>query len=265
MARRAAITDAATRAQALSRAEEIGDAAAAAEAGIAPTTLRSWRHRAGQESVESGRPAPAAGRGPEQLRADAQRAREAEARAVAKCDRLLSAGRASQAKAASDVAGQAGARALALERAAREEEQHQARLAESESRVGKIDHDLARKLVSYLLSGLGLPVTPEVESALWAGPGYWAEHGTPLPSGSIRAPRTHPPETVAASEAMDRVLWPNYRARFMEEFGIPEEEQAAHSEADSEREIEDALREALSSEHVDPAMRERIEAEGRSS
>jgi transposase-like protein len=127
----------------LKRSDEIGAAAAAKEAGVAVGTLRTWRKRLAEEpspspplsttpaTDDAGEPQSRA----EQLRAAADKARDASSRALDQADSMLQRGLASEARNAAVVSGTHADRASQLESAAREEEAHQVALTEARGRL----------------------------------------------------------------------------------------------------------------------------------
>src|SRR5438874_774903 len=105
-ARSAKRFDRVSREAVLKRAQEVGAAAAAREAGVAVGTLRTWRKRMKEapDPNESEAHAPAPRTRAERLRAAAEKARAASSRAMVLAYALLARGLASEARYASVVA-----------------------------------------------------------------------------------------------------------------------------------------------------------------
>jgi hypothetical protein len=161
--------DPATRAHILKRAETIGDQLAAQEAGVSPSSLRSWRHRARVREARASVTTPGYvehGASVADLRSRAAAARAAERRALAKCDRLLADGEAPAAKSASQIASDAAARAVSLERAAREVEAHDARMAEQHHRLSDRQAKVFDLAVLSFFDAIGLRWPGEIEAVM---------------------------------------------------------------------------------------------------
>ena len=69
-----------------------------------------------------------------------------EQKAIRKCNRLLSRSLASEARAASSVARDAGERALRLEQAAHQQREHELRVQAAEAKLSELEARLASKL-----------------------------------------------------------------------------------------------------------------------
>lgn len=156
--------DAASRAAALARAEEIGDRRAAAEIGCAPATLRSWRSRA-KAAVASEPVIETECTGdPDALNARAEAARRDEGEALDRTRQLLNEGRASDARAASQVARDRAEQASRLEADARAAREHLARMAKAETALADGMVKTYRTIVRLFVLAAGLGWSPAHEA-----------------------------------------------------------------------------------------------------
>lgn len=216
--------DAATRSAAVARAAEIGDRAAAAEIGAAPATIRSWRKR--QANVEPPPSEPITSTGGDD-RADAllrraDEARTAEARALRKTDKLLSAGLAADARAASAVAKDAGDRSARLEQAAAAQREHELRVQAAETVVADWHVHVAGQLDRVFFESVGLGWGPAHEALLAALVQAFADGERDGMKVSATIPKA---EADAAREAIDGTLRRRYRAELRGELeGDPEDD-----------------------------------------
>jgi hypothetical protein len=123
---------------------------AAAEFHVQPATIRSWRRRvkaegdAPAEAVNGSAPTPSA------MRQKADEARAMSLRALEQADRMISRSQGSEARNAATTSAILAERATELEQAAREEESHQARIAQA-------DGEAIAKLMRTFHHLVGLP------------------------------------------------------------------------------------------------------------
>jgi hypothetical protein len=149
----------AARTAALARAEEIGDKATSVEVGCAPATIRSWRKRqataTSPPASASGAVGDAEGDRVHDLLCRADDTRRAEARALRRTDKLLSAGLAADARAASAVAKDAGLRVVQLEQAAAAQREHELRVQAAETRLTDGQIWTFDRIIRLFISSLG--------------------------------------------------------------------------------------------------------------
>lgn len=141
--------DRAAKAAILKRADEVGAAAVAREAGVAVGTLRTWRKRLSEEPIASlpeeftveSEVAPPGTRA-ERLRARAEKTRRAQFRAEDRADALIGTSQAAESRNAMVSANGFAERASELEAAARSEELHEQQLSQS---IGEMVVDLIER------------------------------------------------------------------------------------------------------------------------
>jgi len=137
--------------RALKRASETSDRQAASEFGIKQATLRTWRRRAKDEPPPPEPVAVVQEDRPEVLRREADRARQAAARAYDSADRLLGKGLAGESRNATATAASFDERAAKLEDLARVEEAHRIAITQAEG-------ELLARLVRTVFTSVELPL-----------------------------------------------------------------------------------------------------------
>jgi hypothetical protein len=204
--------DAATRTGALSRAREIGDRAAAAEIGAAPATIRSWRKRQAKAKPPPSEPIASTGADDraDALLRRADEARKAEARALRKTDKLLAAGLAADARAASAVAKDAGDRAARLEQAAADQREHELRVEAAKTELAEWHIHIAAQLDRTFFESVGLGWGPEHEALLSALVQAFADGERDGMKVSATIPKA---EADSARKALDVTLRHRYAAK----------------------------------------------------
>jgi len=157
--------DSATRAAAVARAEQVGDAKAASEIGCRRSTIRSWRMRSKADRL----PAPASTEGKVgdagRLRDQARQARDAERRALRRVDDLL-ANDANAARAASAVARDHATRASALEADARVAAEHDLRVATARAKLSATEAGLFDRICQVFFAAVGVGWTTATQDLL---------------------------------------------------------------------------------------------------
>lgn len=152
----------------LQRADAIGAKAAAAEAGVSMSTLRTWRRRAKAAApIAKGTP-PEDATSVDGLRRAAEKARASSARALETADSLLARGLASEGRNASVVASVFGDRARELEAAAQAAEAHAVALVQGRG-------EQVAEMVKAMFAAVDLAVPPEVARAVLRGDGVTPE------------------------------------------------------------------------------------------
>ena len=165
--------DRVARQEALRRVEQIGPAAVAAELGIAPATLRSWRKRLGDAAgpaVSGGVQEPAVGpsddvegRGEgDGLRERAASRRAAQRRAEDAAEAFLARSLASEGRNSMVAAGLLAERGRELEQAAREEEAHRKQLA-------TVGGEQVIALIASIFESVGLRVPVGIAETILRG------------------------------------------------------------------------------------------------
>ena len=221
--------DAASRTAALKLAEKIGDAAAARQIGCQPATIRSWRSRAKPQT-----PTIAEHDGDaDTLEARAATARQDEADAQAKVRDLMAEGRASDARALSQVVKDRSDQASRLEADARATREHELRVKTAETALSDEHIRLFQLAGRTFVKALGLGWSRAHDDLVWALMRALAnaerdENGKVV----IALPE---PETSAAREAIDRMLVKR------EESDAEDEDEPDEPEAESEGIREDYL------------------------
>ncbi len=217
--------DAASRAAALDLAAKVGDKRAAAEIGCAEATLRSWRSRAKAAAngpmTERNGTAPADGQegDADELTMRAETARQDEAEAQGRVRELMTEGRASDARALSQVVKDRSEQASRLEADARAAREHRLRVAKAETALADGMVKTYRTIVRLFVLATGLGWSHAHEALADALLGAFAnaerdEHGRV----QVAFPE---PETTEAREAIDRALRHRYAAEANEATDSP--------------------------------------------
>jgi hypothetical protein len=223
--------DAASRTAALKLAEKIGDKAAAKEIGCQPATIRSWRSRAKPQTLTV---AEHDGSDADALAARAAVARQDGDDAQAKVRDLMTEGRASDARALSQVVKDRSEQASRLEADARATREHELRVKAAETALRDEHIRLFQLAVRTFVRALGLGWGRAHDDLVWALLRALAnaerdEHGKVV----VGLPE---PETSDARAAIDRVLVKREEPD-AEDGDEPDEPESEHDgEADAIRE-----------------------------
>jgi hypothetical protein len=168
--------------------------------GLKRGTIKQWRNRIKARADAPTVIADAALMAPDELRGEAAQVRQTGRLAQARSDALLAAGKISLAEKAGQLADKAAARALALERAAREADQHAQRLDATRLDPGwaKVTWELVQSLCASLGIGFDRPVEKLVVKIL----------ETPLTEGEDGRllPVVPEPEAESARQAVQQAL-----------------------------------------------------------
>ena len=220
----------------LKRAEEVGTAAAAAEVGVPPATVRTWRKRRADAPVPAGVSLPdesvggaegvVSGSRVERLRARAEKARAAQHRAEDRADAMIGTGQAAEARNAMVSATGFAERAAEMEAGARAEELGEVELAQAEGELllemidtvfVVIGVELPREVVAHVLAGEVVPA--EVAEA--AREGVWrrlrssveaeieqkfvSRHSPPEPEVDPEREESEPPDAGSPPAVLEEV------------------------------------------------------------
>lgn len=218
----------------LKRAEEVGTAAAAAEAGVPSATVRTWRKRRADAPVPAVVSVPGepvgdvegvvSGSRTERLRARAEKARQAQHRAEDRADAMIGQGQAAESRNATVTGAAFAERAVELEAAADAAELHEAALSEAEGALllgvldrvfAAIDVAVPQEVVSAALVGevpseVAGVAREEVRRRLRAGveaeieqKRFVSRHSPPEPDVDLEREESEPPDAEPSPAAVE--------------------------------------------------------------